>query len=83
MKTYEVDLVSRVTANVQANSSREAIEKAKESYTQYDVDAVCCGDEQIVVYQCEGCGEDILDTDDYAVSDEDGYYVCSKCAKEA
>jgi len=89
MKKYTVELVKRISYDVDAETAKEAIEKAKNlSVVDYmtdafDLQAVVDKETEEEIQICESCGGDILPDTAYSVSEDDGYAVCEKCTKEA
>lgn len=87
MKKYTVELVRRLSVEVDAVNAKEAQQRAlgrigAES-PYYEVKSIVDEDSEEEVQICEACGGDILPDTGYSTSEDDGYSVCEKCTKEA
>lgn len=84
MTKYEVEMRRFQQVEVDADSLREAIAKARIEYPEWYIEFAYnaeTDDGVEFVGTCEGCGEPITDGDVYSVT-EDDVYICSNCGKD-
>lgn len=78
MKKYSVDLKAFRTVEVEAETALEAVKIAKEQNPEFAAEGISSEDGQHDIEICDGCGEDMLDTE-VAGSSEDGDDYCKGC----
>lgn len=81
-RVYTVEMVSRISVEITADSPADAISNALMSYTQHEPDAIIWDDNQVLIHKCLGCDKHFLDTEDFTSDADSSDVFCEACSKD-